>query len=69
MPEVVERDLADDGDRGRVERLGDLGARDRGADDDPALLVDDEPRGARRAAPDERSARIAARLDVDGADA
>ena len=61
-------DLADDGDRRRVERLRDLGAGDRGADDDPALLVDDEPRRSRRAAPDERPARVAARLDVDGAD-
>ena len=42
VPEVLERHLADDGDRRRVQRLCDLGARDRRADDDAALLVDDE---------------------------
>ena len=44
VPEIVQRDLGDDGDRGRVQRLGDLGAGDRRADDDAPLLVDDEPR-------------------------
>ena len=42
VPEVVERDLADDGDRRRVERLRDLGPGDRRADDDAPLLVDDD---------------------------
>ena len=52
---VIDRDLGDDGDRRRVQRLRDLGARERRADDDPLVLVDDEPRRARRAAADEAS--------------
>ncbi len=67
MPEILERHLPDDGDRRRVQRLGHLRAGDRRPDDDAAILVDDEPRGARRTAPDERASRVAARLDVDRA--
>ena len=43
VPEAVQRDLAGDGDRGRVEQFGDIGP-DRGeADQDVAVLVDDHP--------------------------
>ena len=38
MGEPLERDLAGDGDRRRVQRLGDLGADEGGADDDPPLV-------------------------------
>ena len=37
VPQALERHLADDRDRRRVQEVGDLGARDRAADDDPAL--------------------------------
>src|SRR3954451_24756019 len=68
MPEVVDRDLGDNGNRGGVEGLRDLRACDRGADDDASPGVDDDPRGADRAMADERAAGVAARLDIDVAD-
>ena len=43
MPEPLERDLGHDRDRGRVEELLHVGPGERGAHDDAAGPVDDEP--------------------------
>ena len=63
----VDRHLADDGDRRRVQEVGDLGAGDRRADEHAALLVDEEAARAARVAAVERAAGVARRLDVDDA--
>ena len=47
VPQTVERHLADDRDRRRVDELGDVGADERRADEHAPRLVDDEPRRVR----------------------
>ena len=44
MAEALERHLADDRDRRRVQEVDDLGARERAAGEDPALAIDEEAR-------------------------
>ena len=61
----VERDLADDRDRRGLQEVRDLGAGDRRADDDAAVLVDEQPARAAGAAAVERSAGVGGGLDVD----
>jgi hypothetical protein len=46
VPEHFEGDGAGDGDRGRVQQLGDLGPGEGGADEDPPPFVDHEVSGA-----------------------
>src|SRR4051794_12801322 len=43
VPELLERDLTDDGDRRGVDELGRVLPDERHADDDPPALVDDHP--------------------------
>ena len=66
--EALQRHLAHDRDRRRVQEVGDLGARDRAADDDPALLVDDPLRRAGRVAAVERAAGVARGVGGEGLD-
>src|SRR5260370_207914 len=56
---------AQDGERGRVQEVGELGAGERGAHHDAAPAVDHEAARARRVAAVERAARIAGGFDVD----
>src|SRR3954452_11711648 len=68
VAQALDRHLADDGDRRRVQEVGDLGARDRAADDDAPLVVDDPARRAGRVAAVERAAGVPRGLrlvDVD----
>ncbi len=65
----LERHLRDNRDRRGVQRLGDLDARERRADDHRALRVEHEPRRARRAMPDEAATRVRLDLLIDGAHA
>ena len=48
VEEPLERHLADDGDRRRLQELGDLGAGEGRADDHTPVLVDDQARRAAR---------------------
>src|SRR5262245_736500 len=59
VAQAVERHLADDRDRRRVEELGDVAAGDREPDEEAALAVEQEARGAGRAAAEEGAARVA----------
>ena len=68
MPQALERDLGNDGDRGGVDELGDLGAGDRGADDHAAVGVDDQPRRPGGVAAVEGAAGVARGRDVDDLD-
>src|SRR5581483_3603266 len=67
VPEALERDLGDDPDGRGVQLLGDLDAGEGGAHEDAAALVDDQPRGAGRAVPDEAAPGVALDGAVDGA--
>src|SRR4051794_6755116 len=68
VAQAADGHLADDRDGRRVQEVGDLGAGERGADDHPALPVDDQPRGAGRAAAVEGASGVARGLDVDDLD-
>src|SRR5215211_5144472 len=68
MPELVEWNLTDDGDRGGVKELGGLRAGKGRADDHAPVLVDDDPSGAGRVASVEARACRPRGVDVDGAD-
>ena len=66
MAEALERQLADHGDRRRVKEVGDVGARNRAADEDSPLAVDEEARGAWRVAVGDGAAEVAGGLGVVG---
>src|SRR5260370_39025248 len=68
VPQPSARHLAHDGDGRRVQQLAGARARDRGPDQDLALLVDNEPGPARVPVRGEPRARHLADLVIDGAD-
>jgi hypothetical protein len=68
VPQRLDRHLAHDGDGRRVQHLADLRADERGADDDPILLVDDQLGLAAGVRGDEGAAGDGARAEGDDLD-
>jgi len=58
LPQQLDRRLADDRDGRRLQPFGNVGAGEGRADDYSPVLVDDDPRGSRRADPVEGSAAV-----------